>query len=479
MNRVSIIIISLLLIGCSGFDDIEVIDKVFQPDYVSSSKAKKLEIPPDLSDMDQASDVYSVPGEATSYKDYKSRQSGTSKVVKIGIKSTDMKIVKSGALRWLVVKKDPKILWPHIEDFWEDMGFEIRKSSKRTGVMETEWIKSSELVQRGAGALTKFDQWLDGMSGFADRRKFRTRVEPGQDLGTTEIYLSQRSARSGTMEHERILAERQASTPSTTNKNKLPDYIPDDKNLEKLEISEERKLDDYEIDSELLTRLMIKLGATDLDAKKIVKTPTTQIHAELIIKNNEKFIKLNDPFDRSWRRLTLALDIIGFITEDKNRSAGILYVKYKNTELPGGPKAKDKGILDTLAFWRDDVDVDSDEEDDKQKISRKNLDRKNKKGRSKEENKPKKELELKQVPELSEEEEFKRKKKGDTEEAWIERFSWGADDEKSLAKDERRYRIRIVPLENGAKVYIDYPDGKVNKTSDAQKILKIIYEHLK
>jgi outer membrane protein assembly factor BamC len=41
-----------------------------------------------------------------------------------------------------------------------------------------------------------------------------------------------------------------------------------------------------------------------------------------------------DPYDRSWRRLGLALDIIGFITEDKNRSDGIYYVRFSELELP-------------------------------------------------------------------------------------------------------------------------------------------------
>jgi outer membrane protein assembly factor BamC len=52
-------------------------------------------------------------------------------------------------------------------------------------------------------------------------------------------------------------------------------------------------------------------------------------------------------------------------------------------------------------------------------------------------------------------------------------------DEGGLSKDERRYRIRILPREKGAKVYIDYPDESVNNTNGAQIILKIIYEHLK
>ena len=486
MNRI-LIICSLFLIGCSTFevDDIEIIDKILQPDYVASSKAKKLEIPPDLSDMGDGDSSYSVPGKATTYKDYKSRQNPEVQVAKIGIKSTDMKIVKSGALRWLVVKKRRQVLWTHVEDFWEDMGFEIRKSSKRTGIMETEWIKSSELNQNKGGALSRFDQWLDNMSGFADRRKFRTRVEAGQEPGTTEIYLSQRSARSGTMDHERILAERAGSSSTPRDKYELPEYISDDEPIEKIDISEQRKLDDYEIDSELLTRLMIKLGASDLDAKKIVKNPTSQVYAEYITQNNESYVKLKDPFDRSWRRLTLALDIIGFITEDKNRSKGILYVKYKNIELAGGPKDKDKGIIDTLAFWRDDDD-DIYEKPEKNRqngdsieaMGKKNREPKNKKGKSDKNDKFPEELQDKEVSELSEEEEFKRSKKN-KKEAWIDKLTWGSDGKDSLSKDERRYRVRIIPLNNGAKVFIDYPGGRVNKTSEAQKILKIIYEHLK
>jgi outer membrane protein assembly factor BamC len=479
MNKILLLIVLLFLIGCQAFDD--GIDKITQPDYVSSSKAKRLQIPPDLSDIDEGSMVYTVPGKAKSYKDYKKQQNSASRVVKIGIKSTDMKIVKSGALRWLVVKKNPNILWPHVKDFWEDMGFEVRKSSKRTGVMETEWIKSSELNQSNSGALTRFDQWLDSMSGFADRRKFRTRLEPGQEPNTTEIYLSQRSARSGTMEHERILADRKGATSYGTDKYKLPEYISEDKEEEKIKISDARNLDDFEIDSELLTRLMIKLGVSDFEAKKIVKNPTSQVHAEYIIENNSNIIKLNDPFDRSWRRLTLALDIIGFITEDKNRSKGILYVRYKNIELPGAPKDNEKGLLNTLAFWRDDEK----EPNNKREIT--NIDPmapKNKKGKSKEkdsleEGKPNERLEVKKSPKENEIDKFKRSKKNKKKEGWIEKFSWGSEDEGGLAKDERRFRVRILPLEDGAKVYIDYPDEKINNTSEAQKILKIIYEHLK
>ncbi len=63
---------------------------------------------------------------------------------------------------------------------------------------------------------------------------------------------------------------------------------------------------------------------------------------------------MNDPYDRAWRRLALALDIIGFVTEDRNRSEGIFYVKYNNLELPSEEEIKEEGILDSLIFWDDE-----------------------------------------------------------------------------------------------------------------------------
>ena len=451
MKKIITISIFSMLVGCSaiGLEEPEIIEKITQPDYVSSSKARRLEIPPDLSEI-EGSTTFSVPGEAKSYKDYKEKQNSKPEVVKLIDKPDGMKIIKSGALRWLVVNKDAETLWPHVRAFWEDMGFGVKQANKRTGVMETEWIKTSELVGNDSGALSRFDAWLDSMSGFADRRKFRTRVEPGQEPGTTEIYLSQRSATSGTAEHQRILEERSANGTWTDKIYEIAEYKSDSNKQESLDMSEDRKLDDYEIDSELLKRLMIKLGSSDLDAKQKVNNPVAQQRAEFIALENESYIKLFDPFDRSWRRLTLALDIIGFVTEDKNRSDGILYVKYKNIELPSGPKKKDEGILDSLAFWRDDEPESPQEKGDSKEAKD-------------------------QLPENEEASSDKQ--------SWTNLLNWGAPDEKDkgvkLDKDEVRYRIRILPLESGAKVYIDYPDEKKNNTPEAQKILKIIYEHLK
>ena len=190
---------------------------------------------------------------------------------------------------------------------------------------------------------------------------------------------------------------------------------------------------------------MTKLGMTDFDAKKVLANPKEKKNATLVENSRGNYLLLNDPYDRSWRRLSLALDIIGFITEDKNRSEGIFYVKYKDLELDG-PKKRKKGLIDKLAFWEDD----DEEEERRRKEDEENL---NNSG------------EVKVIEDKSLTEEIMS--------------LWGAGDEKGLGKNEKRYRIRIKKDQNGSRVFMDYPNGKINNTKTAKSILNIIYEHLR
>lgn len=55
---------------------------------------------------------------------------------------------------------------------------------------------------------------------------------------------------------------------------------------------------------------------------KPVKAPTAKLQEG----NGTKSILLDDPFDRSWRRVGLALDHARLVTTDKDRSKGIYFV---------------------------------------------------------------------------------------------------------------------------------------------------------
>jgi outer membrane protein assembly factor BamC len=75
--------------------------------------------------------------------------------------------------------------------------------------------------------------------------------------------------------------------------------------------------------------------------------------------NGEKggILTVTEAFDRSWRRVGLALDRIGFTVEDRNRSQGVYFVRYVNPDAENGAGT---GLLSKLAFWRSE---DSDKPD--------------------------------------------------------------------------------------------------------------------
>jgi len=49
LKKLSFLISLMVLTACSSISDFDIIEEITAPDYVSSSRARKLEIPPDLS----------------------------------------------------------------------------------------------------------------------------------------------------------------------------------------------------------------------------------------------------------------------------------------------------------------------------------------------------------------------------------------------------------------------------------------------
>ena len=409
----------LLLNGC---ENIPFVERVTAPDYKATGRSRPLEVPPDLTSA-TTKDAYAIPG-STSYSDFKNGQQQDNGQPKILPNPEGMKIVKAGAQRWLVVNAPAEKIWPLIRDFWIDMGFAVKKENPEVGVMETEWIKEGDLMTNdNKGTLDKFDAWLDSLaSGTANRKKFRTRLERGLQDGTTEIYMTHRSV----------------DTAPDDGKEKIrtPYGVVDMGYKNDSKSKEDSKVDSRsdELDAELLRRLMVKLGLADKRAKEIIAAPISQKRAEIKKEaDGSSSVEIQDPFDRAWRRVGLALDIIGFVIEDKDRSNGIYFVKYADVDIDDSPKKK-KGVLDSLMFWSDDDKKDKQAKDTSQ---------------------------TKEKP-LSERLKF-----------------WGGSD-KEKTNPEKQYRIKIISIDNGgSQVVIEYQDGKKNTSSTANRIISLLYDQLK
>ncbi len=414
----NLIAVALLTLFVSACDSIPFIDNT--SDYKGAGRSKPLEVPPDLTAV-RSSDAYSVPGGSTTYNTYNQAQDGQEAGVEKVLPNADgVRMEKAGAQRWLVVNAPAEKVWPVVREFWIDQGFAVRVENADTGVMETEWIEADAIKagddKKNIGE--KFDKWLDKLSGFADRRKFRTRLERGEKQDSTEIYMTHRTVSS---------APDNGKNEVQTNLGKIDTGYRAQGDEGNKSVEENAA----ELDAELLRRLMVKLGISEKQAQQIAANPNTEKRAEVVKEADSSVtLNLNDPFDRGWRRVGLALDRIGFVIEDKDRSKGLFFVRYADVEINDGPTKK-KGLLDTLKFWGKD------------------------------------------------DEEVENKSKPKDEKTIVDKLKfWKGDDGKT--DPSKQYRIKVSETENGStRINVVDSEDNRNRSTTANRIISLMYDQLK
>ena len=298
-------------------------------DYKSAGQLPTLEIPPDLT-TPARDNRYVVPDTGKSTAPLSGYQADRAQQAKTGAIQTGvlpsiekMRVERAGTQRWLVVAEPPEKLWPLVRDFWQENGFLISVNLPEAGVMETDWAENRAKIPQ---------DWLRSMLGTlmdqiyssAERDKFRTRLERGED-GGSEIYVSHRGM---------VEVFREGSQGQTV-------WKPRDS--------------DSELEAEFLRRLMVRLGTQEEKAKQLVAS-STPVAARAAIQagiGGFETLEVFEPFDRTWRRVGLALDRVGFTVEDRDRQKGQYFVRYADTDAADmAKKDGEKGFLSKLAFWK-------------------------------------------------------------------------------------------------------------------------------
>ena len=325
--------LALLLGGCSWFGSKKT------DDYKTAQARidQPLEVPPELS-APTMDDRYSIPDprSQTSYSDYSKQAAGgrgargpAGPAVLPAVK--DVKLERDRDTRWLVVKGPPEKVWPLIRQFWIDAGYPLLRENPETGIMETDWHEDrskipQDFVRRTIGRV------IEGLYSSSRRDKFRTRLERGDEPGTTDVFVSNRAV------EEIYTNENQDRTAWQP--------LPADKELE----------------AEMLSRMMVKLGGEE--TKVAAATPTApagrpaaatavaQSRNAVLENSGSGPLVLNDGFDRAWRRVGLALDRVGFTVEDRDRSKGLFFVRYIDPDRDASVGGAKESFWSKLAFWR-------------------------------------------------------------------------------------------------------------------------------
>ena len=314
---------ALLVAGCSGTLDDVAPDR--QPTYKSSRSAPPLEVPPDLT-RTAVGDSLRVPDVDATYSQYASDADSTRVRAATGIlpEIENARVERSGDDRWLVVSMQPEQAWPRIRDFWNEQGFVVETEKPAVGIMETNW--AAKRISLPAGFFKRLiNQLDDGLYGVEYRDQFRTRIERG-------IYISHRGAEQTVVGDETPYAQREGLGERVWRPR------PRDPGLE----------------AEMLSRLMIHLGADHERASGLAAAETApEPRARLVGEGDDATaVALGEDFSRAWRRTGLALDRAGFTVEDRDRSRGLFFVRYRDPEA--GAESRNTSWLGRMKFWETD-----------------------------------------------------------------------------------------------------------------------------
>lgn len=307
-------------------------------EYKKTKTLPTLEVPPDLTaSRDDELVVPDInPSETANYSDYSKERENQGDVVQIKAgkndilpTSKDVVLHRDGSTRWLEVKQAPEKVWQKTREFWEEQGFKFKREDKRIGLIETEWNENrgdipNDVIRKTIGKV------LDGIYSASTRDKFIVRLEPSQQAGNTDIYLTHRGMQEV---------------------NQGSDFVW------------EPRPTDKELEAEMLSRLMVFLGLNKNQAKAIVTEAPAQTEAPPAKAKRTKnadgqtiALEVFTDFARSWRRTGMALDRTGFTVEDRNRSEGLYFVRYVPEQIEKDDK---RSFTEKLKFWRSDDPIKS------------------------------------------------------------------------------------------------------------------------
>jgi outer membrane protein assembly factor BamC len=321
-------------------------------DYKGASKrTQPLEVPPDLTQLQKDSRYLPQGGVVTASDLSKGGPGGPAPAVapanpEVALAAAgNLHIERAGDLRWLSTQEAPEIVLPKVRDYWQSKGFKLSVDEPKTGILETDW-KQSRTKMPSDSLITNFlNNLVDNLTDTGLRDRYRTRLERRAD-GGTEIYITHFGA-----------------TQAYTGRN---DSVHDG------DLTWVPRKSDPGLEAEHLSSLMLALAGvpntnlaaaaaegTASDAGKAVPSATVgtaagvagatgSARARIVTGQAGATMQMDDTFDRSWRRIGLALDHGGFTVEDRDRAQGLYYVRYVDAK----EAARDEpGFFSKFTSW--------------------------------------------------------------------------------------------------------------------------------
>ena len=289
-------------------------------DYQMASIEQRMTVPAELQSK-PIGDLLPVPGDI--------RAGGTGKFevprpqgLNVSTDVSDYSLQQNGGERWLLAQETPSNVWPQVRQFLSEYRMPVASESATLGEIETGWLAQdadNALMRRllpAVGAARRAaeqtqripDRAPDVLPSTSERglqgtelsiggqeQRFRLRVEPGVQSGTSEIKVLHMQRSQG------------------TERSDWPDRS-DNANLERAVLAE---LEAYLNQAEGL--VSVALSTAD-DAPSAGRSSLVQDGA------GNPVLNINADFNRAWAAVGQALARADIQIDDLNRTAGVYYI---------------------------------------------------------------------------------------------------------------------------------------------------------
>lgn len=321
IRSILLVAASLSLAGCFSFgdekDEKDTAYAIGDRDikYYSNKTVTSLEVPPDLT-KPSSQNAFKLSEYVSNVQEDVISFSEKDKVVKeassILRTPSNIEVKRAGNRRWLVVNKKPDDVWNLSKSFFKSHGFAIKKTNKKIGLMETDFLENHpEIPDQSLGVIrSMLKKAIAARYALPIVDKYRIRIEPIENGEKSEVYLSLTSM-------EEVL----------TNSGK------EDENT----IWQPRAKDE-ELETEMLYRLMTFLGSDHAVAReKILAAKEEQKTTVKIADGVGGYAKLVFSLNQydTWDNVGWALDQLNIDVEDKDVKEGSFYIQVARTEDKG------------------------------------------------------------------------------------------------------------------------------------------------
>jgi len=304
-------VLAVALSGCSLFGSKESSDP---GGYRGQAQRQgPLEVPPDLAPLPQ-DERFALP-QGTTANALRSAVA-TTPAQTVALSGAHARLMRDGAQRWLAVDVPPEQAYDVVKDFWASQGMKLTLDEPVLGIVQTDWEEKHPNIQEGL-IQRALNLVLQSVTSTGLKDQYRTRVER-TPTNTSEIFIT----------HHGVEEVYSSNDKSTTTWQPRPR--------------------DPELEAEMLQRLLVRFegrapGQVAKDAGKpgapaaaVTELPSV---SHLVKDGAQTHLEVEEPFDRAWRRVGLALDRGGFTVEDRDRSKGLYFVRYLDPDYVAKKRA--------------------------------------------------------------------------------------------------------------------------------------------